>query len=463
MVFVFNIDYMNLSFQGNNIAAINDWELAHNLQDITFGEHSLTTIADHAFIYSAKSLQKLIFSSTNLTSLPWALMDLSSLQYLRWDSSHVLTWNTTILASIGPSLKTLSLSKLTTPIFPPDWLKLLPKLETLEIYGVAFGQLSSKPLDPPASHIRRLVFTDSNLTKIPQEMFTFFPDLTSLNLASNSISDLSNLKDLKISRNLSKLYMGNNHIDNIGPLFYLTGIEGLDISGNRICDHEHIPYALIPNENSLSYLDLSKNCLTQIPHLLFMTELKELRLYYNNISTASSGSLPLSLINLDLSVNLMTTIPEYISKLSNLHSLYLSYNKIKSIVKFEFPSTLLKLDISGNDIEVIPSLQFSNNISNLTHMFLTGNPIKTIADDAFSNLHELSYLDLDRTHLVRLPPALLALNKLNHLYLPNTLTCSCDDMAFTTWYQNVTHRDGKCDGTDLSLKLDQLPGQCPMS
>ncbi|XP_005103628.2 leucine-rich repeat-containing protein 40 [Aplysia californica] len=454
----------DLYVEGNSITVINDWELAHNLQDITFGENSLTTVADHAFIYSAKSLQRLTFWSTNLTSLPWALMDLSSLQYLRLDNSPVLTWNTTILASIGASLKTLHLSVLTMPIFPPDWLKLLPKLETLEIYGVAFGQLSSKPLDPSAaSHVRRLVFTDSNLTKIPLEVVGLFPDLTSLNLKSNSISDLNNLKDFKIPLNLPHLFLDDNHIDNIGPLFYLTGIESLGISGNRICDHEHIPYALIPHENSLRYLNLNSNCLTQIPDLLFMSELSHLKLNYNNISTPSLGLLPMSMTNLELNGNVMSTIPESISRLPNLYTLYLMYNKIKSMADFEFPSSRAKLYISNNDIEIIPSLQFSNNISKLTHIDLSVNPIKKIADDAFSNLHELSYLFLKHTHLVRLPSALLALNKLNYLSLPYTLTCSCDDMAFTTWYQNVTQISGECNGTDLSLMLQQLPNQCPVT
>ncbi|XP_005107954.2 volume-regulated anion channel subunit LRRC8D [Aplysia californica] len=452
-----------LYVRGNNISVINDCELVPNLQDITLEEDSLTTIADHAFIYSAKSLQKLEFWLTNLTSLPWALMDLSSLEELSWYNSPVLTWNTTILASIGASLKTLRLSYLTMPNFPSDWLKLLVKLDTLEIDTVTFGQLSSKPLDPSASHLKHLAIWDSNLTKIPEEVVVLIPCLTSLDLASNSISDLNNLKDLKVRLNLSELRLDSNHIDNIGPLFYLTGIERLQISNNRICDYKHIPHALIPSENSLRYLSLSSNCLTQIPDLLFMSELRELYLDYNNISTPSSGVLPTSLTYLYLEENVMTTIPESISKMSNLNTLYLSNNKIKSMADFEFPTSLAYLHISDNDIEVIPSLQFSNNISKLTTMDLSGNPIKTIADDAFRNLHELSYLNLRYTPLVRLPPALLTLNKLHTLSLPDTLTCSCDDMAFTTWYQNLTNLYGKCNGTDLSLMLHQLPSQCPVS
>ncbi|XP_005103106.1 internalin A [Aplysia californica] len=452
-----------LYFRGNNISVVNDCELPHNLESIDFREDSLTTIADHAFNYSAKSLKRLTFWSTNLTSLPWALMDLSSLQYLRWDNSHVLTWNTTILASIGASLKTLSLSELTMPNFPSHWLKLLPKLETFEMSGVAFGHLRSKPLDPPASHIKYLTITSSNLTNIPQEVVALITDLTSLNLESNSISDLSSLKDLKAPRNVSELRMYSNHIHNIGPLFNLTGIERLEISYNRICDHKHIHHALIPNKNSLRSLDLSSNCLTQIPDLLYMSELKYLYLSSNNISTPSSGSLPTSLINLDLDENVMTTIPESISKLPNLYSLDLSNNKIKSVADFEFPSSLDYLKISDNDLEVIPLLQFSNNMSKLTDLDLLGNPIKTIADDAFSNLHELNNLDLSYTHLVRLPSALLTLNKLNYLSLPDTLTCSCDDMAFTTWYQNLTDLYGKCNGTNLSHMLHQLPSKCPVS
>ncbi|XP_005111194.2 leucine-rich repeat-containing protein 39-like [Aplysia californica] len=390
-------------------------------------------------------------------------MDLSSLQYLYWYNCPVLTWNSTILASIGASLKTLHLSKQRMPIFPPDWLKLLPKLEALEMSGVTFGQLSSKPLDPSASHIKHLAYQEYNLTKIPEEVVALFPDLTSLDFSLNSISDLNHLKDLKVPRNLSELVLDYNHIDNIGPLFYLTGIERLSISHNRICDHKHIPYALIPNENSLRSLALSLNCLTQIPDLLFMSELRDLYLHSNNISTPSSGVLPTSLSRLYLQRNVMTTIPESISKLSSLYYLNLNNNKIKSMADFEFPTRLMYLYISDNDIEVIPSLQFSNNISKLTNMYLSGNPIKTIADDAFSNLHELTYLDLSNTHLVRLPTALLTLNKLHTLFLPDTLTCSCDDTAFTTWFQNLTRLRGKCNGTDLSLMLHQLPSQCAVS
>ncbi|XP_005090197.2 extracellular matrix protein 2 [Aplysia californica] len=450
-----------LTVWGNNISVINDWELAHNLQKMYFGEHFLTAVADHAFIYSAKSLQSLRFSSTNLTSLPWALTDLSSLVCLHLDNNPVLTWNTTVLASIGASLKELRLSRLTMPIFP-DWLELLSKLDTLTIEGVDFSQLSSTLLDPSASHIKRLEFRNSNLTKIPQEV-ALFPDLTVLDLMSNSISDLSNLKDLKLSRNLSELNLHSNHIDNIGPLFYLNGIEKLWVSSNRICDHKHIPYALIPHEMSLTYIYLYSNCLTQIPDLLFMSELKSLDLSSNNITAPYSGSFPMSLISLLLSSNVLTTIPESISNLPNLYTLTLSMNKIKSIAEFLFPSSLTHLEITDNDIEVIPSLKFSNNISKLETIYLSENPIKTIADDAFTNLHELRSLFLEQTHLVRLPTALLALKQLNTLFLSHTFTCSCDDMAFTTWYQNLTYLVGKCNGTDLSHMLDQLPSQCPVS
>ena len=166
----------------------------------------------------------------------------------------------------------------------------------------------------------------------------------------------------------------------------------------------------------------------------------------------------------------------------NLTNLRLSGNQLthKSIEHVQFPATLEKLSLYDNPIASIDGVRFP---SSLTELDLSNTQITSIASDTFSNLANLTKLNLWDTQLTRLPLALASLIQLEKLSIssPN-LTCSCSESSLASWYHDRTvdldlqrknggrlynylyfDVSGKCDNTDIYYFLANLAPQCPSS
>ena len=246
----------------------------------------------------------------------------------------------------------------------------------------------------------------------------------------------------------------------------LTGLQELNLEGNRICDHIHITDALEPHKLTLEYLGLIDNCLSEFPDLSQMLKLQKLYLAHNNISDADSGSLPPSLTHLYLFFNHLTRIPRSVSNMTGLQWLDLDNNNISSIEDLEFPSTMFLMIIQHNNIHSISSpMKFLNNSSHLETFYLADNPISHIDINAFRWLSNLTYLSLSETRITRLPLALAALTNIQYLILNDiaNLTCTCQEASLATWYHSRPYMalPGQCDDVDIKYFLDKLAGQCP--
>lgn len=99
------------------------------------------------------------------------------------------------------------------------------------------------------------------------------------NLSSSDIEALSGLK------NLSKLNLGWNEINDISPLASLKGLTSLGIWGNRIRD-----ISTVASLTNLEYLDFADNQVTDITPVSGLTNLKQLWMYHNGVKDISSIS-----------------------------------------------------------------------------------------------------------------------------------------------------------------------------
>jgi leucine-rich repeat protein SHOC2 len=171
------------------------------------------------------------------------------------------------------------------------------------------------------------------------------------------------------------------------------------------------------NLKNLKSLNLSGNLIETIPK-----EISELK----------------NLESLDISGNQIKTIPKEFTELKNLKSLYLSRNKIDTISKeFKELKNLKSLYLSGNLIETIPneiselknleSLDISGNqintipkefteLKNLKSLNLSRNKIDTIPEE-FKELKNLEYLDISGNQIKTIPKEITELKNLKSLYL----------------------------------------------
>ena len=161
-----------------------------------------------------------------------------------------------------------------------------------------------------------------------------------------------------------------------------------------------------PHESTLEQLSMIANCLSQMPDLSRLSVLQNLNLAHNNISSFEGHSLPVSLTNVYLFNNELTHLPSNLYNLVNLQWLDLDHNMIDNIDNVEFPTNLTTTLLTNNNLKSIAIFRFTNHASNMETLYLSDNPLSSIAPNAFEELTKLTYLHLGNTQLTRLPVAL---------------------------------------------------------
>lgn len=160
-------------------------------------------------------------------------------------------------------------------------------------------------------------------------------------------------------------------------------------------------------DSSTTKINLSKLRLKEIPSEVFeMTELKELKLYGNQI----------------------TEIPPQIANLKNLEKLYLGKNNLKTLPPEIGELKQLKiLSVQYNQLESLPSS--IENLVELEQLWLKVNQLTRLPDEICS-LKQLKNLQLDFNQLISLPDSIgncgalefIYINRNNLTELPNSVT-----------------------------------------
>lgn len=158
-----------------------------------------------------------------------------------------------------------------------------------------------------------------------------------------------------------------------------TSLENLLLSNNRIEVINGEPFYLL---NSLSFVDLSYNRLTQVDHLFkFILQPNKFRMLYlshNRIKMVAADAFSelTSLIELDLSYNFISDLTaEPFSNLTSLEVLRLNNNNI--------------INLNGA----------VNNLHSLRHLYLRGNQIDNIDEESLKIINHLETFDVSSNHL----------------------------------------------------------------
>lgn len=282
---------------------------------------------------------------------------------------------------------------------------------------------------PFAKHISHLTLGISNLTTLPNDTFKMLPGLRSLT-ARADIQTLSRQQFLNATKLMILNFGYNNRIEKLeSRLFkFAPSLEYLDLGFNQISIIEDKAFrglvnlktlfleanaiAAIKNKTlsgirNLQRLDMSRNAISDIETGSFahMSKLKSLHLNQNRISRLRAGIFSgfRAIERIDLSINLIDTIDSGVfDDLTTLDILELGFNRLTQIpdgLEHGTPN-LGSLFLASNQIS---ALDFSlYNLTQLTVLDFSFNPLFNISGDLFSNLNGLESLELRGCNLTEL-------------------------------------------------------------
>jgi Leucine-rich repeat (LRR) protein len=221
--------------------------------------------------------------------------------------------------------------------------------------------------------LKKLRLSSNHLPEIPAAVFRFpalkelyldknslnaisgdLPNLSSLDLFLNSLSQFPNLPESVISVNL-----GFNQIKSLS--IHLPNLRELKLSGNDL--PEISSDCLLP---SLVLFDISFNRLVSLPPISsFAPKLEHLIVSFNFLSSFPT-SFPVSIRKIDISHNCMSQWTDSLVNLTNLTYLDVRFNDFVSIP--ELPPGIEKFIADRNKLsDAVPITPLGLNVLNFNH------------------------------------------------------------------------------------------------
>ncbi|XP_060724099.1 leucine-rich repeats and immunoglobulin-like domains protein 2 isoform X1 [Tachysurus vachellii] len=373
------------------------------------------------------------------------------------------------------SRKTLS----DPPVGIPAWVTHV-SLNHNELSGVPF-------LGDVSSNITVLSLVYNRISEVVAEQLLPYSVLESLDLSSNSISELKagsfplmQLKYLNLSNNKIS-YLEPDCFNNISSLlvlkinrnrlsllptkvFTLFQLQILELKRNKI----RVVDSLIFKElKALKSLKMQRNGITKLMDgaLFGLADMEELELEHNNLTELNKGWLyglhmlrvlrlshnNIGLIradawefcrrleDLDLSYNHLSRLEDWaFSSLGLLQNLNLGENRIMHLGEgvFDNLANVRMLDIRSNDISLVieDTVSLFAGMKNLNTLVLQRNNIRTITEKAFEGPKELEHLDLSKNRIISIHPEALSHLKLKSLHLNTSgLLCDCNLKWLSRW------------------------------
>lgn len=262
--------------------------------------------------------------------------------------------------------------------------------------------------------LQRLTLSGNEFTNIPEELFQFAP--------------------------LQYVDLSNNHLTRLpASIGRLQQLEELELDSNLLTE--------LPNElcdcKNLTRLSVVENRLVTLPeHLGRLQELREIDARNNEIDSipASVQKIP-DLTELVLNHNLLTSIPDGLRG-SSVRNLYLGQNRLSEIP--DWVSGLPRLEhlvLFNNKLKVVPE-HLSRSLT-LRHLYMQGCELTAIPVALARGW--LTFLELERNEITRVPSELLTAPRLKTLRLESNLI---------TELPAVLH--GDCSLHELALSENRL-------
>lgn len=223
----------------------------------------------------------------------------------------------------------------------------------------------------------------ANVTDLDYNIFKYLTSLIDLDISNTNAQTNPNFNQLNNLTSLQNLIARDNNFTDLTPFLLLTNL----LSSLKTID-------LGLGTTTLFNLNIAKNTCLDISPLMNFTKLT----------------------GLSLANNIICSLPDNISNLSNLNTLNIAGTALTDFSNLALLVNLTQLNISGNNLSTIPesiltlgkliSLKLDNNnisdltslsqLTNLKTLSIEGNPIDPTK---IGNIPSLEYLDLTNTNL----------------------------------------------------------------
>lgn len=322
----------------------------------------------------------------------------------------------------------------------PEFMGELRKLEFLYSQN---NHITEIPSLVGCNALKEIHLGSNSITTINDEFCQSLPQLKVLNLKDNKLTEISN--EIVLLRSLSSLDVSNNLLEQLpSSLAMLSHLSSLQVEGNplktirrdivqcgtarilkslrseRISEQSTVKLAEICDNFPDKYemerhrtLNLSLKELVDIPQAVFEDAVAA-NVSCINLSRNKLSSIPEALkctssvvTELDLSVNLLKDLPDFLSQFSHIHYLNVSNNLIEDLPEsLGLLITIREINIASNRLTSLPNCLYE--LTNLEILQASGNQIEAIdaTEQGLGALKKLATLDLSNNSIEILPPIL---------------------------------------------------------
>lgn len=354
--------------------------LPHDVQMLDLSRNQVQNLTQETLAYHT-SFHHLNLRSNKIHFIqPGLFKDMTDLKVLDLSRNHLNVFALSKI-NIGPltAVESLDLSSNGLYTGMSDYfLADSPSLANLSLNSNSITKIAQDTFSGSSS-LRKISLHNNVILEIEDGAFDSLDRLTELDLSKNSITcitdfNLCHLEVLNLSKNSVELFQSTTSTD-----FYK--LLQLDLSENKM------PYfPLLPRNNILEYLDVSRNHLQSI-NVTGNPE-KNTNVYFYHLRY------------LDMSYNQLKSLPEsFFYCMGSLEVLNVSNNCISSfsITNQGLLQTVKIINLSYNSLQ---SLTFGENtLQSLEKLFLHGNDLTTLDHQIFQRLPSIKHLQLQQNNL----------------------------------------------------------------
>lgn len=346
------VRHLNLELNQLKLIPANAFKGMHTVK-LVLSYNRIEHLDDDCFHGLEHTLEQLDLEHNQLSSIPYAVMNLKRLKHLYLPSNKIAN-----IHFLPQHVKVLSLNGNLLTSIPRDALRNC-SLTHLDMGYNLIAYLEEGDFDQWGDSVKTLYLRSNKITRLDAGVFSSLPQLKELSLSFNDIHFVHPEVFVNMSQTLKILEMSLSMYRDDFPeevLLHLTGLEWLGLDNNNI--------------QSLF-----------VQSLFHLQKLQYLNLEFNRIT-----SIPVSFFD--------------VYKFENVREIYLSYNLLEIIDSgtFHSLSELQILDLTVNRIRNISSSAF-NNMPKLMHIALFDNLVTDIGENAFHDLPSLFKLELQKNQL----------------------------------------------------------------
>ncbi|XP_062557364.1 leucine-rich repeat-containing protein 40 isoform X1 [Armigeres subalbatus] len=404
----------------------------------------------HSNVSDLIMLEVLDISFNSLNSLPGGIGFLVRLQQLMLNNNRLLELPNDIVNL--RNLHKMDLAKNDLKQLPP----VMGELRKLECLYVQHNDVVELPDFTGCDALKEIHISNNFIKSIPADFCENLPQLKVLDLRDNKIEKLPD--EISMLASLTRLDLSNNSISSLPScLSTLAHLVSLQVDGNPIrsirrdiiqCGTQRILKTLrerdgpskgtetvkVPFEESTfpdvyqmkkgrSMIVSNKN-LIDIPEQVFLDAM-EASVYNVDISKNKLGEVPAGIVNLanqltelNISFNLLKTIPMFFSQFERISYLNVSNNLLTDLPEVVgLLVTLRELNMANNQLKRIPPCVYE--LKGLEILLARGNKIEEIdaSECGLAALPRLATLDLANNNIKQVPPVLGLLKNITTLEL----------------------------------------------